>query len=224
MDIAIFGAGIAGLMAGITLRAQGHQCRIYERAHQGQETGMGFILMPEAIECLQSFGVKLAGEYSGSPLRRYCCRNSSGHILYEQPLPPGTRCIRRRDLIAALMSALPAESVPHFDAELDHMDFDATGNVTQAHLNTGTSVKAGLYVSAEGIHSRARRALFPGWPAQEAQVLEIVGKVQSKDTVRWANNNFNKFHATRGGIALGVLAVDAEDLVWYLQFDARLFP
>ena len=224
MDIAIFGAGIAGLMAGITLRTQGHNCRIYERAQQGQETGMGFILMPEAIDCLQSFGVKLSGEHGGSPLRRYCCRNSSGHILYEQPLPSGTLCIRRRDLIAALMHALPAESAPLFDAELDRLEFDAAGNVTEVRLNTGASVKAGLYVSAEGIHSRARKALFPGWPAPEAQVLEIVGKVRSKDTVRWADNNFNKFHAARGGIALGVLAVDAEDLVWYIQFDARLFP
>jgi aspartate/methionine/tyrosine aminotransferase/2-polyprenyl-6-methoxyphenol hydroxylase-like FAD-dependent oxidoreductase len=224
MDIAIFGGGIAGLMAGITLRAQGHNCRIYERAHQNQETGMGFILMPEAIDCLQSFGVELSGEHGGAPLRRYCCRNSSGHILYEQPLPSGTLCIRRRDLIAALMRALPAESAPLFDAELDRLEFDAAGNVTEARLNTGASVKAGLYVSAEGIHSRARKALFPGWPAPEAQVLEIVGKVRSKDTVRWADNSFNKFHAARGGIALGVLAVDAEDLVWYIQFDARLFP
>ena len=224
MDIAIFGAGIAGLMAGITLRAQGHRCHIYERARQGQETGMGFILMPEGVDCLQSFGVTLSGKYSGSSLRRYCCRNSSGHILYEQPLPPGTRSIRRQDLIAALMRALPSESVPLFDAELERLDFDTVGNVKQALLNTGATVKAGLYVSAEGIHSRARRALFPGWPAPEAQVLEIVGRVRSKDTIRWADNNFNKFHATRGGIALGVLAVDAEDLVWYLQFDARLFP
>ena len=59
MEIAIFGAGIAGLMSAITLRAQGHRCRIYERMRQGHETGMGFILMPDGIECLQSFGVKL---------------------------------------------------------------------------------------------------------------------------------------------------------------------
>ena len=50
MNIAIFGAGIAGLMAGITLRSQGHGTRIYERARRGHETGMGFILMPEAEE------------------------------------------------------------------------------------------------------------------------------------------------------------------------------
>ena len=224
MEIAIFGAGIAGLMSAITLRAQGHRCHIYERMRQGQETGMGFILMPDGIECLQSFGVNLTGENSGAPLQRYFCRSSSGQILYEQPLPAGTRSIRRRQLIDALMGALPADSTPLFDAELAGLDFDDAGNVTQARLNTGASVKADLYVSAEGIRSRARQALFPGWPAPQAQVLEIVGMVQCKSTVRWANNNFNKFHAVSGGIALGTLAVDSEHVVWYLQFDSQRFP
>ena len=89
MEIAIFGAGIAGLMSAITLRAQGHRCRIFERMRQGHETGMGFILMPDGIDCLQSFGVNLTGENSGAPLQRYFCRSSSGQILYEQPLPSG---------------------------------------------------------------------------------------------------------------------------------------
>lgn len=223
MEIAIFGAGIAGLMTGIALRAQGHHCRIYERMRQGQDTGMGFILMPEGIECLKSFGVKF-GEHSGAPLEKYCCRDSAGQSLYEQPLPAGTRSIRRRDLVAALMRALPSDGNPIFDAELAGLDFDDSGNVTQARLNTGAIAKADLYVSAEGIHSWARQALFPGWPAPEAQVLEVVGLVRCQKTVRWASGNFNKFYAANGGIALGTLAVDAEHVVWYVQFDAKRFP
>ena len=224
MDVAIFGAGVAGLMAGIALRKQGHNCHLYERVRQGQEPGMGFILMPEGIDCMQSFGVKLAGDHAGVPLYRYCCRNSSGQTLYEQPLPAGAHSYRRRDLIAALMQALPPDGGPLFDAELAGVDFDGAGNVTPARLNTGETVKADLYISAEGIRSRARQALFPGWPAPQAQVLEIVGLVRCAGTVRWCNNNLNKFHATNGGIALGIMAVDAEHLVWYVQFDAKRFP
>ncbi|HSK46105.1 MAG TPA: aminotransferase class I/II-fold pyridoxal phosphate-dependent enzyme [Candidatus Binatia bacterium] len=224
MEIAVFGAGIAGLMSAITLRAQGHRCHIYERMRQGHETGMGFILMPDGIDCLQSFGVKLTGENSGAPLHRYFCRSSSGQILYEQPLPTGTRSIRRRQLIDALMGALPPDITPRFDAELAALECDDAGSVTQARLNTGAGVKADLYVSAEGFRSRARQALYPGWPSPQAQVLEIVGMVQCKSTVRWASNNFNKFHAVSGGIALGTLAVDSEHIVWYLQFDSQRFP
>jgi cysteine-S-conjugate beta-lyase len=224
MEIAIFGAGIAGLMSAITLRAQGHSCRIYERMRQGHETGMGFILMPDGIDCLRSFGVNLTGENSGARLQRYFCRSSSGQILYEQPLPAGTRSIRRSQLIGALMKALPVDSTPRFDAELAAFECDDTGNVAQARVNTGANVKADLYVSAEGIRSRARQTMYPGWPSPPAQVLEIVGMVRCKSTVRWASNNFNKFHAVTGGIALGTLAVDSEHVIWYLQFDSQRFP
>ncbi|MGC2698261.1 MAG: FAD-dependent monooxygenase, partial [Candidatus Angelobacter sp.] len=140
MDIAIFGAGIAGLMAGITLRAQGHHCRIYERMRRDIETGMGFILLPEGIAFLQNFGVKLTGEHSGAPLYRYCCRDAAGQLLYDHPLPAGSLAIRRRDLIGALTRALPTDSAPLFNVELAALDFDASGNVAAARLNTGATV------------------------------------------------------------------------------------
>ena len=224
MKIAIFGAGVAGLTAGITLGAQGHHCCIYERLRQDYESGMGFILMPEGIDCLQNLGVKLSGEHFGAPQHRYLCRDSAGQVLYEQPLPAGARSMRRRDLIAALTHALPAGSAPVFDAELAGLDFDAAGNVGSARLSDGTTVNADLYVSAEGIRSRARQALYPDWPSTQAQVMEIVGLVRCERTVSWASHTFNKFHAVNGGIALGTLAVDAEHVIWYMQFDSKRFP
>ncbi|HKD81872.1 MAG TPA: aminotransferase class I/II-fold pyridoxal phosphate-dependent enzyme [Candidatus Angelobacter sp.] len=224
MNIAIFGAGVAGLTGGIALGAQGHRCRIYERTRECYETGMGFILMPEGIDCLQSLGVKLSGEHSGAPLHRYLCRDSAGKVLYEQPLPAGTRSMRRRDLIAALIHALPAGSAPIFNAELASLEFDTNGNVVSAQLNTGETVKADLYISAEGIRSRARQALYPGWPSTQAQVLEIVGMARCESAACWASHTLNKFHDPNGGLALGTLAVDAEHVLWYLQFDSKRFP
>jgi 2-polyprenyl-6-methoxyphenol hydroxylase-like FAD-dependent oxidoreductase len=223
VDAAIFGAGIAGLMAAITLRSSGHRSRIYERSRLNHESGMGFILVPECIEFLQSFGVAI----SGLPLERYCFRDAAGRILHEQTMPAGTRGIRRRDLMAALLCALPADEAPTFDAELNSLQLDAEGAVRKAHLRSGErtlSIQADLYVAADGIRSRGRQALFPGWPLAQAQVQEVVGLVRSSKTIRWAAANFNKFHAAGGGIAVGVLPVDAEHVIWYLQFDARRFP
>ncbi len=227
MDVAIFGAGIAGLMAGITLHAQGHHCRIYERTFENVETGMGFILMPEGIDCMKSFGVQLTGDLSGVPLLRYCCRNEAGQILHEQTLPAGTRSFQRRDLIAALLRALPSNGTVTFGTELESLEFNETGCVAAARLKSGksgTRTKAGLYVAAEGVRSKARQALFPDWAAPQARVLEIVGLVRCDNTIRWAGHDFNKFHASSGGIALGVLPVAAHHVVWYLQFDAERFP
>jgi 2-polyprenyl-6-methoxyphenol hydroxylase-like FAD-dependent oxidoreductase len=221
MEIAVFGAGAAGLMTAIALNARGHRCRIYERSRQSHEAGMGFILMPEGLELMRSYGVHL----SAVPLHTYRCRNSAGEILLEEAMPAGAGGARRRDLIAALLAALPAETIT-FGAELDGLEFDRGGRVTTARVALGvgvSSIQADLFVGADGIHSRARHALFPDWPATPAPVMEIVGCVRCDTTIKWTGQDFNKFHALSGGLAFGVLPVDADHVVWYLQFDAKRF-
>jgi len=212
------------LMTAITLGAQGHRCRVYERIRQSHETGMGFILMPEGIDLLESFGVRLTGEASGVPLHYFRGRDEAGHILHEEAMPAGARSTRRRDLIAALMRALPENDILTFDAELEGFEFDGNDHVTAARLSSGATIQADLYVGADGHRSRARYALFPDWPAPEAQVMEVVGLVPCDTTIRWAGENFNKFHASGGGLALGIVPVTAQHVVWFLQFDAHPYP
>ena len=224
MDVAIFGAGIAGLMTAITMRAQGHHCRIYERQRKSHEAGMGFILVPAAIECLQNYGVHLTGALGGACLDKYNCRDNKGKILQQKEIPPGTRAIRRRDLMAALVHSLSSDSPLTFDAQLDRLEIDSRGSITAARLSSGVRVQADLYVGADGICSRARRALFPDWPAPKDRVPEVVGMVRCRETVRWAGHNFNKYHHPQGGLAFGVLPVDDDHLVWFIQADALRFP
>ena len=224
MEIAIFGAGIAGLMSAITLRAHGHQCRVYERSRQAQDAGMGFIVVPEAIEFLRGFGVTLDGV--GTLLERYYCRDSAGQVLHEQVIPVGARGILRRELITALTRGLNGDGTVVF-ASLKDLDFGGDDWVTSAEVSSSTGderIHADVFVSAEGVNSRARQALFPDWPVMPDQVPEIVGMVRCAKAVAWAGPNLNKFHAEHGGVALGILPVDAEHVVWYLQFDSQRFP
>lgn len=223
MDVAIFGAGAAGLMTAITLQKAGHQCHVFERFRQSHAAGMGFILVPECISDLQSFGV----EVPGMPLDHYLFRDSNGFVLQQKAMPHGARGIRRRDLMAALLRALPANGTLGTDVELAGLQLDERGWVRTVNLESEgrtSQVQADLYVAADGISSRGRQALFPDWPTPQAQVMEVVGLVNCKTTVRWCGNNFNKFHAAQGGIALGILPVDPEHVVWFLQFDAQRFP
>lgn len=223
MDIAVFGAGAAGLMTAITLCSRGHRCRIYERSRQSHEAGMGFILMPAGLELMRSFDVAPAAV----PLHFYHCRNSAGDLLMEEAMPAGAGGIRRRDLIAALVQALPTPSNLTFGAELDGLELDGRGRVVRAHLASGAgpaTIQADLYVGADGINSRARQTLFPEWPARPAPVMEIVGRVRCERTLKQIAGNFTKYHAMSGGLALGILPVDAEHVVWYLQFDAGKYP
>ncbi|HWZ42235.1 MAG TPA: NAD(P)/FAD-dependent oxidoreductase [Candidatus Saccharimonadales bacterium] len=223
MEIAVFGAGVAGLMTAITLCAHGHRCRIYERSHLSHAAGMGFILMAEAVDTIESYGVYL----EGVPLKSYLYRDAAGAVLVEQPMPAGAYSIRRSSLMSALMRALPPNAVLTFGAELNRLEFDQAGRVSFACLDSKAGpmrIQAELYVGADGIHSRARRGLFPQRPVPTAQVMELVGRVCCPRAIAWAGRNFNKFHAPGGGLAVGIIPVDAEHVVWYLQFDAHNFP
>lgn len=226
MDVAIFGAGIAGLMTAITLRAQGHRCHVYERSRQAQDAGMGFILVPEAIARLKSFGVRLEDDLGGTELEGYSCRDADGEIIFEQAMPRGSRGIRRRDLTANLIRALGDGDALVY-AELQTLEFNRDLEVKAANFASGAGnvrVKADLYVGAEGVNSVARQAIFPDWPTMPDRVPEMVGMVRCERAVEWAGNRLNKFHAGEGGIALGVLPVDSDHVVWYLQFDSERYP
>lgn len=226
MDVAIFGAGIAGLMTAITLRAQGHRCHVYERSRQAQDAGMGFILVPDAIARLEHFGVHLENDLGGTKLEGYSCRNAEGEIIFEQAMPRGSQGIRRRDLTASLIRALGDDDVLVY-AELQALEFNQNLEVKAATCATGAGnfrVMADLYVGAEGVNSVARQSIFPDWPTMPDRIPEVVGMVRCDRAVEWAGNRLNKFHAGEGGIALGVLPVDSEHVVWYLQFDSERYP
>jgi 2-polyprenyl-6-methoxyphenol hydroxylase-like FAD-dependent oxidoreductase len=215
LDIVIFGAGIAGLASAIALSNKGHRCRVYERNRAGQDAGMGFILVPEVRQRLQALGVRAAGV----PLRNYLCRNQSGEVVYTEEVLTGTSSVLRRDFINALMSAFTASEAVRFDHELQGFEFDAAGRVAAAHTTAG-KITADLYVAADGTRSRGRSALFPQWPARPAGVQEIVGLARCPQTIRWAAGDFNKFFSANGGLGFGVLQVDADHVVWYVQFDS----
>jgi 2-polyprenyl-6-methoxyphenol hydroxylase-like FAD-dependent oxidoreductase len=223
MKVAIFGAGLAGLACAISLHAEGHDYEIYERSRQAHDAGMGFILLPEAITGLASLGVLLQGNGSGVALAHYVCRNSSGEVLEQQSLPAGTRSFRRRDLIASMTASLNRNRPIVFHAELDRLEFDSEGGVRAAYLSSGRKVEAELYLAADGSRSKARTAIYPDWTGLSAPVAEVVGMVRCVDAIRWAQGNFNKFHAQSGGLAFGVLPVDRDHVVWFLQFDVQKF-
>ncbi len=223
MDIVIFGAGIAGLMTAITLDADGHRCRIFERQPQLPETGMGFILTPDGINVLNQFHVPLDWSRSSMRLERYYHRDSRGAILGEEPMPRGAVGICRQDLMAALRAGIQGKAELNFGNAVRRIELDTRQYVRTVEMSSGAPVTADLYVGSDGVNSRARQALYPEWPSCPGRVMEVVGLSSSARAIEWAGRNFNKFHAVAGGIAVGVLPVNGDHIVWYAQFDAETY-
>jgi len=49
MGVAIVGGGICGLSLGLNLKQRGIACRVYERAPEIKELGVGITLLPHAM-------------------------------------------------------------------------------------------------------------------------------------------------------------------------------
>ncbi len=92
-------------------------------------------------------------------------------------------------LVCSLRSQF-VQSRRHFcDAKLERLEFGPAGQVRAAHMASAARVGADMYVVADGIHSRAKRALFPDWTIQQAQVPELVGPVECAHTAQWGRRN-----------------------------------
>ena len=57
MDIVIVGAGICGLSLALNLHERGRKCRVYERAPELTELGVGITLLPHATREFAALGV-----------------------------------------------------------------------------------------------------------------------------------------------------------------------
>ena len=118
-QIAVVGAGPAGLASAIALKALGFDVSVFEQAAQIEAVGSGVLLQSNGLRVLEALGVlpRLA------PKLRFCSRmtlESAGRCIFSIPygdLPvPHAHCaaVMRRDLLAALLQTARESGVPLF--------------------------------------------------------------------------------------------------------------
>lgn len=76
MNIAIVGAGLAGLAAGAAFSRAGHEVTVFEQADGLRASGLAINLWSNATSLLPSFGIP-AARIPGEPFARMACRTST---------------------------------------------------------------------------------------------------------------------------------------------------
>jgi salicylate hydroxylase len=216
--IAIFGAGMGGLMTHIALKKQGFSSRIYEKQCAIRREGMGFILLAEGLANLHELGIVSTTDSLGVPLQEYCQYYPQGRSATTELMPKGAMGVLRKNLLSALRHQVSEEEI-QFECGLTGFVLDAAGQIDRATFTNGSDIRADLYVAADGIHSQARQFLFKNWPMEEAAVHEIVGLATGREWVAWADRCFHKFIDPNGGLAFGCIPVSEDQVVWFVQFD-----
>src|SRR5947209_8504604 len=112
--IAIIGAGIGGVAAGVALHQAGFKVRIFEKAGELREAGAGMSLWPNGTGVLRQLGLLQAVAGLGQDGSQFLVRSRTGEVLMEigtAEAETPTICIHRAHLLRILADALPSESL-----------------------------------------------------------------------------------------------------------------
>ena len=169
LDIALIGAGIAGLTAARALQLQGFRVRVYEQTPQLGEVGAGLTISPNATHVLHALGL-------GETLERIGMRPQRGGVKHWRTgetlvdIPRGDEMLQRygapyyqvhrADLHAAL-ARLVTQADPEalvLGARFIAVRDTARGAAVQ--FANGETVEADLLIGADGARSALRTQVF----------------------------------------------------------------
>jgi 2-polyprenyl-6-methoxyphenol hydroxylase-like FAD-dependent oxidoreductase len=159
LDIAIAGAGPAGLAAALALRRQGHRIVVYEQFDTPKPIGSGLILQPTGLAVLDWLGLGKRMRGLGSRIDRLTgTASGSGKLVldvrYEALGPERGFAVHRAALFNVLHEAVQAAQIPIETAS--HVN-----SLDAGVLNIGKGRKTSRYdlvIDALGARSPLRRS------------------------------------------------------------------
>ncbi len=160
LKVAIVGAGMGGLAAGIALRQAGYDVEIYDRVSELRPAGAGISLWSNGVKVLNRLGLGKEIASIGGQMDRVAYYSNTGEKLTDFSLQPliddvGQRPypVARTDLQTMLLNAFGAENV-QLNSKCIAVEQDSD-RVT-AIFEDGRQVTADVLVAADGTHSMTR--------------------------------------------------------------------
>jgi salicylate hydroxylase len=160
-EVAIIGAGVAGLSAAIALRRSGWQCTLYERSSFKNELGAAISVSPPATRCLDRWGF----DYNkAQPTANTFLITSKGddmtvlstEIFEDCEEVYGAKCwmFHRVDLHKGLLELATGKNGEGNPAKVKlesaAVDIDCMEGLVK--FEDGTEVKKDLIIIADGVH------------------------------------------------------------------------
>ncbi len=158
MEIAIAGAGIAGLTAAALLARLGHAVVIYDKAKEPAPVGSGLIVQPVGQAVLRAMGLLEALRGRGAPLRRLNALNTRGQTVLNVSYDAlGDDCyglgVHRAALFDLLLNAAENAGV-RFERNCEVASVENGGESCRLNLVSGeTSSAFDFVVDALGVRS-----------------------------------------------------------------------
>ncbi|MEM6621425.1 MAG: FAD-dependent monooxygenase [Pseudomonadota bacterium] len=227
--VAIAGAGIAGVAAGLALARAGWSVCIVEQAPELGEVGAGLQMSPNATRVLDWLGVlDVVSDGAFHPQAAVMKDGRTGEEIYRAALGQGAQDrwgsvylhVHRADLLNALARAAERAGVTlrlgtQVERVVEHPDS------ASLHLSNGTVLKADLVIGADGIRSRLRQAFnveeeprFTGQVAWRGLIPadRVPADLVAPDVTVWAGDARHLVtYYLRGGDLINFIAVQEQD-------------
>jgi len=226
MDIAIAGAGIAGLAAAILLRRRGHGVVLYDQLPEPSPVGSGLILQPTGLAVLRALGLNEELHARGARIDRlYGCTHPSGRTVLDvryAPLGEGVHglAIHRATLFDVLLeSAIAAGADFERGREVVAVDHGAGAKAALSFACGKRSPNFDLVIDAAGLRSPliARQDDFLNYGALWANLPWPAQGSFAEDALE---QRYQKASRMAGVLPIGRLTNDATPLAaffWSLR-------
>ncbi len=183
-DVMIAGAGPGGLTLALALHQRGVPVHIYESVPQLRPLGVGINLLPHSVRVLYALGLAPELAATGIPTAELHYYSKRGQLIWAEPrgLAAGydypQYSIHRGYLQQLLFDTVRmrlGEECIHLGMSLEGWQEQPGSISAQFRSRNGTTheVRARCLIAADGIHSAARRILWPneGPPLLSGRIL-----------------------------------------------------
>jgi 2-polyprenyl-6-methoxyphenol hydroxylase-like FAD-dependent oxidoreductase len=173
-NVAIVGGGICGLALAMNLHARGIACRVFERAGEVKELGVGITLLPHAMREFTALGLQQPLLEAGIENREACFYNRFGQFIYREargkfggyPYPEVGIHRGRLHVILyrAALARLGADRIltNRQCIGVDQDDGAATLRFVETSSGRGLEpVRARVVIACDGVNSAVRRQFYP---------------------------------------------------------------